>query len=220
MNIQASVVVPAFNEQERIEKTLITLREEPWVQEIITVNDGSTDNTGQICEKYSDQVIHLSENKGKGQALREGWQIASGKFIVCLDADIGSTASEGKKLLAPLEYSFIDVVIGTLPPAKTSGFGFVKRKAQNTIYKRTGKWLTAPLSGQRAFRSKWLKTLLNKNYYGYGIEIAMTLDLIQAGAKVIEVDTNITHRHTGKNWRGIVHRGKQWLDIKAAVRGG
>ncbi|WP_216829457.1 glycosyltransferase family 2 protein [Alkalihalobacterium elongatum] len=220
MNIQASVIIPAFNEQERLEKTLLTLKEQSWVKEIITVNDGSNDETGEISDKYSDVSIHLATNQGKGTALKKGWEKASGNYIVNLDADIGVTASEGVKLLAPLEYSFIDVVIGTLPPSKKRGFGLVKRKAQNVIYKRTGKWITAPLSGQRAFHREWLKTLLSKDYKGFGIELAMTIDLIDAGANLVEVDTNITHRHTGKNWRGFVHRGKQWLDIEAAVRGG
>ncbi|OLO42827.1 dolichyl-phosphate mannose synthase [Alkalihalophilus pseudofirmus] len=220
MDIQASVVVPAFNEQERIEKTLRTLKEQTWVKEVITVNDGSIDATGEICEKYSDTTIHFSHNKGKGQALKAGWEQARGEYIVCLDADIGTSAREGIKLLSPLNYPFIDVVIGTLPPAKTRGFGFVKRKARNVIYQKTGKWLTAPLSGQRAFRRKWLMTLLSKDYSGFGIELAMTIDLLNAGAQLVEVDTQITHRYTGKNLSGIFHRGKQWFDIKAVVRGG
>ncbi|MDE5412230.1 glycosyltransferase family 2 protein [Alkalihalobacterium chitinilyticum] len=220
MNIQASVVIPAFNEQERIEHTLKTLKEQSWVQEIITVNDGSSDATGEICEKYSDVTVHFKSNHGKGQALKAGWEKANGLYIVSLDADIGSTASEGKKLLTPLTYPFIDVVIGTLPPSKKRGFGFVKRKAQNVIYKKTGKWVTSPLSGQRAFHRKWLPALLNKNYNGFGIELAMTIDLINAGAQIVEVDTNITHRHTGKNLSGFLHRGKQWLHIEAALRGG
>ncbi|UOE95943.1 glycosyltransferase family 2 protein [Alkalihalobacillus sp. LMS39] len=215
--MKISVVIPAYNEADIIEETLLTLRKQTWVHEIITVNDGSTDATGEYCAKLSDIAIQREENKGKGEALQTGWEHASGDIIVCLDADLGESVKEAQPLIEPFESDFIDVVIGRLPQQKVSGLGFVKERAKRLIYKRTGHWISAPLSGQRAFRKKWLDTLMKNHYQGYGVETAMLLDLLEAGATVIEVDTFITHRATGKNIAGFLHRGKQWLELEKSV---
>ncbi|WP_078552946.1 glycosyltransferase family 2 protein [Bacillus alkalicellulosilyticus] len=214
---KVSVIVPAYNEEKTIATTLMTLKNQPWVDEVIVVNDGSTDQTRTLSDFYGDQTIHFEENKGKGAALQAGWKQASGDIIVCVDADLEESVAEAKKLIEPFQYSFIDSVIGRLPLQRTRGFGIVKERAKKIIYQQTGKWITAPLSGQRAFRKKWVSLLTKKSYYGFGVETAMTIDMLKAGATIIEVDTNITHRATGKDVAGFFHRGKQWIELEVAT---
>lgn len=213
-----SVVVPAYNEEEIIKMTLVTLNRCHWVNQLIVVDDGSSDETAAIAEKYCDQVIRLDQNKGKAYALKEGWRNVEGGIVVSLDADLGMTAREGERLVEKLQLDDLDCVIARLPVQKKKGFGLMKHRAQKLIFSRTGKWFEAPLSGQRAFKKEWLPILLEKDYVGFGVEMAMTIDLLKAGASVDEVDVSFFHRATGKDFGSILHRGKQWLDMEKTLR--
>jgi glycosyltransferase involved in cell wall biosynthesis len=213
-----SVVIPAYNEEETMKMTLVTLNRCSWVNELIVVDDGSTDRTASIAEKYCDQVIRINQNKGKAYALKEGWKIVQGDIIVTLDADLGMTAREGERLVEKLNIDGLDCVIARLPLQKKSGFGLMKHRAQKLIFSRTGKWFDSPLSGQRAIRRNWLPILLERDYVGFGVEMAMTVDLLRAGANVDEVDVSFFHRATGKDFGGFLHRGRQWLDMEKTLR--
>ncbi|OYT35062.1 MAG: hypothetical protein B6U87_01060 [Candidatus Aenigmarchaeota archaeon ex4484_52] len=87
-----SIIVPAYNEEKTIKKTLDSLLDLNWQKEkieIICIDDGSTDNTGKIIEKYKGKGIKLfvQKNKGKGAAMNAGLKLAKGEFVACLDAD-------------------------------------------------------------------------------------------------------------------------------------
>ncbi len=214
-----SVVIPAYNEESTISMTLLTLNRCAWVHQLIVVDDGSSDKTAMIAEKHCDLVIRLNENKGKAAALKAGWRNVHGDIIVSLDADLGITAREGERLVEKLyQEANLDCVIARLPLQKKRGFGLMKHRAQKLIFSKTGKWFEAPLSGQRAFKKQWLPLLLETNYVGFGVEMAMTVDLLKAGAMIDEVDVSFYHRATGKDLKGVFHRGKQWLDMEKTLR--
>ena len=89
---KVTVVVPAYNEEKTIRKTLDSLLKLNWPKsklQIIVVDDGSTDNTSSIVIEYMKKGIALivQENKGKGNAMNTGLKNANGEFFVCLDAD-------------------------------------------------------------------------------------------------------------------------------------
>lgn len=213
-----SVVIPAYNEEETIKMTLVTLNRCSWIDQLIVVDDGSYDDTRKIAKKYGDQVISFPENKGKASALKAGWQKAKGDIVVSLDADLGITAREGEKLVERILSSDLDCTIAKLPLQEKRGLGIMKHRAQKLIFSKTGKWFDAPLSGQRALKKKWLSVLLDREYVGFGIEMAMTVDLLKAGANVEEIDVSFFHRATGKNINGFVHRGRQWFDMEKTLR--
>lgn len=215
---QVSVVIPAYNEEERLKETLQSLMSTFSPLEVIGVNDGSNDRTGEILEQFCTHTIHLTSNQGKASALKAGWEKVEGEIIVCLDADLGSSIKEARHLVEPLQNPAIDGVIGKLPAPNSSGFGFVKRRAQKLIYKETGQWFSAPLSGQRSFRRKWLNVLWSRSYVGYGIEAAMTIDLLKNGANLIEKDVNMYHRELGKTVYGFFHRGRQYWHLWKTMR--
>ncbi|WNF37842.1 glycosyltransferase family 2 protein [Bacillaceae bacterium IKA-2] len=218
MKQMISVVIPAYNEADTIKMTLVTLNRCNWVDQLIVVDDGSSDETAIVAKKYCDEVIELPQNSGKAAALQEGWKHVRGDIMVCLDADLGMTAREGERLVEKLNLGDHDCVIARLPIQKKSGFGFMRHRAQKLIFSRTGKWFEAPLSGQRALKKKWLSVLLDKDYHGFGVEMAMTVDLLKEGADVVEIEVSFFHRATGKNIQGFIHRGKQWLDMEKTLR--
>ena len=111
-----SVVVPCFNE----EATLVTVVEKvlvsPFVGEILIVNDGSTDRSGEILDAFDDpriRVIHQPMNLGKGAALRRGFAAATRPFVIVQDADMEYDPAEYGLLLDPLLDGRADVVYGS-----------------------------------------------------------------------------------------------------------
>ncbi|OAJ76065.1 glycosyltransferase [Brevibacillus sp. SKDU10] len=211
--MRVSAIIPAFNEQDWIEETVSTLRGSSFIHELIVVDDGSIDCTANIARPWVDQLIIMPKNVGKGAALHAGWKEATGDIILFLDADLQKSAREVDKLLTPVVRKDCDMSIAILPKApRKAGFGLAKKLAQQGIVQMTLQKLQAPLSGQRAFRRD-LFSCVRFVDCGFGIEVAMTIDILRAGYRIIEVPVNFTHRYTTNNLHGFLHRGKEFWHV-------
>lgn len=223
MNPYISIIMPAYNEASKIKNTLENIYSIEEIDEIIVVDDGSSDNTSEIVssiESKKIKIFKLEKNKGKGYALNYGLNIAmeNADIIGFLDADLGSSSKEVKKLIDSILNNEADVIIAKFPPAKKKGgLGFVKGLAKKSVLEMTGKELDATLSGQRLFK----KEVLNKFDeipFGYGVEVGMTIDILKYGYTIKEVLVNMTHSETGRDLKGFIHRGKQYYHIKKVLR--
>lgn len=203
-----SVIIPAYNEEERLGKTLQSLKGISHLLEIIVVDDGSSDGTSDVAKQEGVHVVRLEKNQGKGAALRAGFEESKGNIILMLDADLEESAAEAQKLLQPVLEGKADMVIAAFPPAKTKGgFGMVKGLSRWGIRRLTGLDMKTPLSGQRAMRREILEKIRLED--GFGLETALTIDATRAGFKIVEVETNMRHRESDRTLRGFLHRGKQ-----------
>lgn len=110
-----SCVVPAFNESARIERIIETLLECPHLQEIIVVDDGSSDNTWDIISKLDHPKltkIHLEKNVGKTKAVFTGIRMAKGDYIVTIDSDLLNLTPEHiSTLITPVLTGKADMTI-------------------------------------------------------------------------------------------------------------
>src|SRR5579863_6034134 len=120
-DVKYSIIIPAYNERERIsatlEKVIAYAREQGWAAEIIVVNDGSRDNTAEVVRGFAQKhaQIRLLENpgnRGKGYSVRNGMLHAQNDVMLFTDADLSSPISEADKLFAAIEQG-ADVAIGS-----------------------------------------------------------------------------------------------------------
>jgi glycosyltransferase involved in cell wall biosynthesis len=111
-----SVVIPCYNEEATIEALINLVLNSPWVAEIIVVDDGSKDRSREILATVNDpkvRVVLHDVNKGKGAALRTGFQHATSEFVIVQDADLEYDPSEYPLVLEPLLDDRADVVFGS-----------------------------------------------------------------------------------------------------------
>ncbi len=216
MNRVDTVIVPAYNEESRIVGTILALKSIRYVKHIYVINDGSTDKTyDKICSIDGINIINQSSNRGKGEALYRGLQLAlkDSDIIVFADADLEESAKDIEKLIVPILKDETDVTIAKFPPARRKGgFGFVKGLAKKGVFINTGENIDTALSGQRAFKSEVLKQI-NHRYKGYGVELGMIIDILNKGYDVMEIDVNMYHNETGRDLAGFIHRGKQFWQV-------
>ena len=116
-----SLIIPAYNEGQRItatlDKVLAHITQEKWDAEVLVVNDGSRDDTADIIRRYAaaHSIVRLVENpgnRGKGYSVRNGMQQARGEVLLFSDADLSSPIYEARKLFEALD-SGADVAIGS-----------------------------------------------------------------------------------------------------------
>ncbi|MBA1337066.1 MAG: Glycosyltransferases involved in cell wall biogenesis [Firmicutes bacterium] len=213
MKDSVTVIIPAYNEELAIGDTIDGLKSTGLVETILVIDDGSKDRTGNIAKEHGAKVIKLETNMGKGHALNLGVKIANTEIIAFVDADLGMSSSEIKKLIVPVAEGRADVAIAQFPPAKRKGgFGLVKRLARHTVKRFAGAEINACLSGQRVFRKEVLDSI-GPIPGGYAAEVGINIRVLKKGFRIEEVPVFMTHHETGRDIRGFIHRGKQFVDI-------
>ncbi len=113
-----SIIVPVYNEEKTIDEVLHRILNEPlagWQKEIIVINDGSTDKTRKILDKWRKKVtvIEKDKNEGKGSALSIGFRKVTGDIVLIQDADLEYSPSDYPVLLSPFANERVSVVYGS-----------------------------------------------------------------------------------------------------------
>ena len=197
-----SVVIPCFNEAERIEDCINRVLEQPVVSEVIVVNDGSTDGTGDIirglsCSRVT--VAHHDQNCGKGASIRTGSKLASAPFVVIQDADLEQDPSDYEQLIRPLVDGEADVVYGSRFPDRRLLQGqyrshlLANRFLTGLSNLMTGLELTDMETGYKAFRLDVLQGIrIEENRFG--VEPELTAKVCRRGLRIMEVRVSYSPR--------------------------
>lgn len=226
--MEITALIPAYNEEDSIGQTIEALKSLDLINNIVVVDDGSTDKTAELAERVGAKLVRLRKNVGKGDALNTALSnpvLGSFDALLLIDGDVGETAREASKLIQPIMDGRADMTIAVFsqpsairhpPSAEKGGFGLVKGLARWGIKRVTGQVMETPLSGQRALRREVLTTL-GRFAEGFGMEVALTIDALKAGFKVQEIPVNMSHNVTGRDIPGFLHRGRQFLSVLKVV---
>jgi glycosyltransferase involved in cell wall biosynthesis len=216
-----AVVIPAKDEADRIAATVAAARAIPGVCRVVVVDDGSRDATSRRAHDAGAEVVRHPRNRGKAAAMESGVVALGGEdrpAVLFVDADLGTTAAATQVLIGPVLSGEADMTIAVLPPQQRAGggHGFVVRLSRAGIRRSTGWTPTQPLSGMRCLTREAFEAA-RPLARGWGVETALTIDLLVAGYRVLEVPCELQHRVTGGDWHGQVHRAAQYRDVARAL---
>ena len=219
-----TVIIPAKDEAELLPATLEGVLARRHVAAVIVVDDGSQDATAELARAGGATVVGRERSNGKAGALMAGADHAlrnglrGDLGVVLLDADVGPSIDGIDPLLEAVAQGRADLAIAKyVARGAGGGRGRVVRLARGAIRDRSGWEPDVPLSGIRAMTwPAW--EAVTPLARGWGVETAMTIDALTAGLRVIEVETTMTHRATGTDLRAKVHRARQLIDVRLALR--
>ncbi len=193
-----TAILPAFNEEVSIGTVVLHARQH--VDQVVVVDDGSTDRTGEVAKLAGAEVIRHSRNMGKGVALKTGFEYVGkngAKVIVTMDSDGQHDPEDITKLTIPILKGEADMVNGS---RYINGNGkntpFYRRIGQNVLDGVTnincGLHITDTQSGFRAFARHTLPAFSFKSS-GLAIESEMLMDAANAGLKIKEVEVGVRY---------------------------
>ena len=219
-------VIPAKDEADRIGATIDAVQGLAVVSRVVVVDDGSTDATSERAAEHGATVVRHEVNRGKAAAMTTGADAAvdllgvgRDHLLLFVDADLEASAAALVALVGPVESGEADMTIAVMPPQRRAGggHGFVVRLARGGIERLTGWVPTQPLSGMRCLsRAAYLAGQPLAD--GWGVEVGLTVDVLRAGLRIVEVPCDLHHRVTGSDWRGQVHRAAQYRDVARVLR--
>lgn len=204
-----TAIIPAYNERGRIGNVLMVLFQTQFVDEVIVVDDGSTDGMDAEVlrvgrENPCVKLIRHPENRGKGQAVLTGVRASTSPVLLLLDADlIQLTIQHVDALVQPVLSGEADMAIGLFRHG-----GFLTDLSH---------LVTPWLSGQRCLRASILRDLPDQAAQGYGFETCLTILARQKKWRVISVPwIGVTHALgilPRSGWSGLRRKTKMARDI-------
>lgn len=185
--MKSSVIIPAYNE----EKALPLVIEEylPFADEIIIVDDGSTDKTYEVAKKYNVKVYRHEKNLGKVAAIREGIRNAAGDIIILTDADYTYPAKYIPIFIREIENG-ADLVLGSRFIEKTKNIPLLN-SIGNVLFSLLTSYISGVAisdgqTGYRAFKKEMFEKF-DVNAKGLEFETKMTVKVAKLGYTICEV---------------------------------
>ena len=207
-----TVVMPVFNERDTIEEIVTRVLAVPLRIELIAVDDGSRDGTPQILQelqkKHQFKLIEQRDNRGKGAALRRGFQEVTGDIVAIQDADLEYSPEEFPALIEPICQGYADVVYGSRFLGRHRAFMFSHYMGNRLLTFVTNVLYDTMLSDMetcyKVMRAEVLKGMVLRSDE-FEIEPELTAKIFKRGYRVCEMPITYYGRsyHEGKKitWR-------------------
>lgn len=206
---EVAVIIPAYNEGERIANVIEAALDSTLATEVIVVSDGSSDNTVEVAQRYPDVVVvNLAQNLGKGGAMAAGVKSCTAPIVAFVDADLkGLESSHIDQIIKPLLENRCKMCVGVFRGGK--------------IGSNASMAVTPFLSGQRALRRELFESLPYIGELRYGVELALTNHAKNKRAKVMRVVlkgvSNCYKEEKLGLMKGIAARTKMYKEITEAM---
>lgn len=213
MDKRVSVVIPAKNEAKGLAGLLPQLKILDCIHEVIVVDDGSTDNTVQLCDELNVKVISHPYSKGNGAAIKSGARVAKGDVIVFMDGDGQHSAEDIPELLSEYNKGY-DLVVGSR--AKVSQASKARWIA-NSFYNQFASWMTGVkvkdlTSGFRVVDAEKFREFIHLMPNGFSYPTTSTMAFFRAGYSVTYLPVNVEKR-IGDSHISVMKDGVRFLLI-------
>ncbi len=220
---RVAALIPAKDESRRIAATIRAVRAIPGVDLVLVVDDGSEDNTQDVAREAGAVVVRHSHNRGRAAAFETGAAVVAmrdvpgrpPRSLLLLAADLAEAAVYVAPLVAPVIAGEADMTVALLPPMPT-GRGVLVGSARHAIAQLTGWTPSAPLSPLRCLTRAAFEAA-TPLAHGAGVEPAMTIDLLRAGFRVLEVPCELRHHPGGSALRNQAQRIGGARDVELAI---
>lgn len=208
-----SVIVPAKNEKASIEHVVSQIARAVPGAEIIVVDDGSDDGTGELARDAGARVIRHPYSKGNGAAVKTGARNARGQILVFMDADGQHDAEDIKKLLGQIRDGY-DLSVGARNKGSQAsvGRGMANRFYNSLASYMTGQRIKDLTSGFRAARAEKFREFLSLLPNGFSYPTTSTMAFFRAGYSVGYFPIDVRKRE-GKSHINIARDGLRFLLI-------
>jgi len=234
-----SIVIPAYNEEARIQKTLKSVLDflsvQAYQSEILIVDDASSDNTFEVVKKMGFRkskinlkILQHAFNKGKGASVKDGVLAAKGDYILFMDADNSTNINQIKKMLPFLKSH--QVIIGSRYLKKDSIK--IKQPISRRILSRFGNQLTKIIlkinyqdtqCGFKLFEKSAAKEIFKRvtiDRWGFDIEVLVIAEKLGYKIKEVAVDWYDSPRSQLRSGRAAYNTFKELLKIKKNLKRG
>jgi glycosyltransferase involved in cell wall biosynthesis len=224
--MRVSFIVPAYNEEATLEEVLERVHALPLEKQVIVVDDGSTDATGEIAARWRDErgiVLVTQPNQGKGAAVRAGIPHVDGEVVVVQDADLEYDPADVPALIEPIERGSADVVFGSRlsggKPQRAYLFWHLVGNRflsllTNVLYNTT---LSDMETGYKAFRVDVLRSL-DLREDGFAIEPEITAKVCKRKLRIYELPISYYGRTYAEGKKITWRDGFKAIWVLARVR--
>jgi glycosyltransferase involved in cell wall biosynthesis len=202
-----TIVIPARNEAMPLVNLLPRLRDKYPNDEIIVVNDGSTDDTKRVCEQFNVRTVNNPYSKGNGAAIKSGARAAKNEILVFMDADGQHRPEDIPRLVQKLLEGY-DMVVGA---RNMDGQASLGRATANAVYNWFASWMVQHkiydlTSGFRVARAKKFREFLSILPNGFSYPTTITMAFFRSGLSVGYVPIQ-TEKRQGKSHIRIFQDG-------------
>ena len=203
-------VIPAYNEEENIEKVLKEIKKDADFADVVVVNDGSSDSTSSIVNKMKVNCIDMVYNVGYAMAVQTGIKYAYQNdydYVIQFDADGQHIAKEALKLLEEAKKGNSDIVIGSRYLVDTGYPCPLFRRIGTKIFEGLIKIfchqkIADPMSGFQCLNKKVIKLYAKKGEYPEYPDANLVIDMLYKGYKIKEVPVSMRLREAGESMHG------------------
>jgi hypothetical protein len=218
-----AALIVAHDQARRIAATVRAARAIPGIDLVLVVDDGSTDNTQDLARKAGAVVVRHSHYRGRTVSVETGASVIAmrddpsqpPRSILLLQGSLGNYAIGAAPLVQAVTEHVADLAVA-LTDTRVRSTGMAAKMGRRAIEKASNWTPQQPLSRVRCVTREALEAAMPLSR-GSGLDVGMTLDVLNAGLTVTEVECEIRHKpHTGAG-RSAALRAQQYRDVMLAV---